>query len=199
VERTHSESITELLGAARAGDEAARDRLWVLVYDELHRMAARHMDAEGAGSELQTTVLVNEAYLRLVGDRDRDWNDRRHFFAAAAQAMRCIRIDEARRRKAGKRGGGRRALPLVPVNLPAEETPDAVDLLTLDEALTRLEQIDPVKAEIVMLRYFIGLTIPETAELLNISERSVDSQWRFARAWLRRELAKGDTRCGNAT
>ncbi len=188
-----SKPITAILDAASRGDEAARERLWSVVYDELHAIARRQLVGERAECTLQTTALVNEAYLRLVGDNDQGWSNRRHFFAAAARAMRCIRIDQARRRRAEKRGGGRRPVDLDVGQIVVDGL-DASELLALDEALDRLEQIDAEKAEIVMLRYFAGLTIVETAEVLGRSPRKVNSQWRFARAWLHRELSTGDSR-----
>lgn len=179
--------ITELLAAVDRGDDAARDRLWRTVYDELHAMARQQMVQEGGANTLQATVLVNEAYVRLVGrDGDGRWQNRRHFFSAAATAMRRIRVDEARRRRASKRGGGRAPGQLA--SDVAAKGIDADELVALDDALQHLEAIEPRRAEIVSLRYFVGLTVDETAELLGLSPRTVDAEWRFTRAWLHREL-----------
>ncbi|MFH1748120.1 MAG: sigma-70 family RNA polymerase sigma factor [Planctomycetota bacterium] len=179
--------ITQLLAAVGQGDAEARDKLWALIYDELHRVAQHQMADEAPGRTLQTTALVNEAYLRLVGGDNVQWANRRHFFAAAAKAMRHIRVDYARKRNSLKRGAGWRA------GLPVEEQGafdrDADEALVIDEALSKLERTDPRKAEVVMLRYFAGLTVDETAEALELSPRTVDSDWRFARVWLKRELS----------
>ena len=183
--------VTQLLAAVGQGDTSAQDRLWALIYDELHSVAQGQLAAEGGGRTLQPTTLVHEAYLRLVGDEDAQWANRRHFFAAAAQAMRRIRIDDARKRNRQKRGGGRR--PGRMVSEPPVFDQDPAEVLAIDEAVSKLEQIDPRKAEVVLLRYFTGLTVAETAEVLGVSPRTVDNEWRFARAWLRRELARGDT------
>ena len=185
-------AITELLDAAGRGSREARERLWAIVYDDLRQMARRCLANDRRGATLQTTMLVNEAYIRLVRKRDRNWANRRHFFAAAARAMRCICIDQARRRKAGKRGGGMLQC-VAQLDLPDGRRMDPDLLLTLDEALTALEDQDPEMAEIVMLRFFVGLTIAETAEVLSVSRRKVDIRWQFARAWLHRELSKGDS------
>ncbi len=200
--------VTQLLGAAGRGDAGALERLWSLVYDELHRVAKHQMAGERPGRTLQTTVLVNEAYLRLVGNQNVQWNNRRHFFGAAAKAMRQIRVDDARRRNRIKRGGGgvgteaRRhggtedgARPGGPkaAALPVEDVAvfdqDPVEVLAVDEALRKLEQTDPRKAEVVMLRYFAGLNREEIAQALEVSASAVDKDWRFARTWLYRELS----------
>lgn len=198
--------VTELLAAAGRGDGGAHERLWALVYDELHRVARRQMADEAPGHTLQTTALVNEAYLRLIGDVDVQWANRRHFFAAAAKAMRRIRIDDARRRGRLKRGGpqpGNEAsrqqgnkvdasaarAKRVPLDEAVVFDDDPAEVLAVDEALSKLEQKDPRKAEIVQLRYFAGLTVDETADALGISPRTVDREWVFARAWLKRNLS----------
>ena len=183
--------ITLLLGAAAQGDTAARDRLWSTVYDEIHRLARIQLGREGPGCSLQTTSLVNEAYLRLIGDGQVEWASRRHFFGAAARAMRRILVDDAYRRGRLKRGGDRMREPLL--DEPPASGDDPIRLLAISEALEKLEQADPARAEVVMMRYFAGLSIDETAAALNVSPRTVDAGWRFARAWLRRELSKGDT------
>jgi len=185
-----SERVTQLLAAAEAGDDDARERLWALVYDELHAMARGLMARERGRVTLQTTVLVNEAYMRLVGGGPVRWLGRRHFFAAAAEAMRRICVDYARKRGSLKRGGGRRAVPLLESD--RVEHCDPTDWLALDEALAWLDARDPRKAKIVMLRYFAGLSIDETAEVLGVSPRLVDKEWRFARAWLHRRLSGED-------
>ena len=188
-------AITQLLAAADGGDRAARERLWALVYDELRRIAQRQMAREGAGHTLQTTALINEAYLRLVGDEGMRCENRRHFFAAAANAMRRICIDYARRRESLKRGGSADREPLL--EDPVLSQCDPAELLAVDEALHKLQHEDPRKAEVVMLRYFGGLAIDETAHALELAPRTVDSDWRFARVWLYRELTKGDTTAGS--
>lgn len=184
-------SVTQLLDAVGRGDRHAHDRLWALVYDELHAIAQRQMAGEADGRTLQTTALIHEAYIRLVGDGSPKWANRRHFFAAAAKAMRLIRTDGARKSSRLKRGGGRRREPLDDAHAAFVEDP--ATLLAVDEVLTRLEQRDPRKAEVVMLRYFAGLTIDETADALGLSPKTVDNEWRIARAWLYGELSKGDT------
>lgn len=183
--------VTQLLEAVGRGEADAQEKLWAVIYDDLHRVAQCQMADEAPGRTLQATALVHEAYLRLVGDGDRQWVNRKHFFAAAARAMRRIRIDDARRRKSLKRGGGDRARPLQ--HDPAQDGQNLDELLAVDEALAGLEKSDPRKAEIVMLRYFAGLSGDEIAEALGLSPRTVDSEWRFARVWLHRELAKGDS------
>ncbi|MBP7745634.1 MAG: sigma-70 family RNA polymerase sigma factor [Phycisphaerae bacterium] len=180
--------LTRLLAAASVGDQAAQEQLWRAVYDELRRVAHRQMSAEPGGCELQTTVLVHEAYLRLVGDGHMDWNSAGHFFAAAAQAMRRIRVDYARSSRSAKRGGGRRAVGACDELSAGEENLDAAELLTLDESLQRLEQEAPRAAQVVMLRYFAGLNVDAVARILDVSPRTVELDWWFARAWLRREL-----------
>jgi len=190
--------ITELVDAAAGGDAGAQSGLWSAVYDELHRLARSQLAHESSGCSFQTTSLINEAYLRLMGDGDVSWANRRHFFGAAAQAMRRILVDDARMRGRLKRGGGETPGPL-PDELPGPER-DPVKLLAMSEALEKLEQVDPPRAEIALLRYFAGLSIDETAAALGVSPRTVDTGWRFARAWLHRELSKGDsTWCGRAS
>lgn len=180
--------ITSLLSAVGDGDAGAAEQLWRAVYDELHRVARVRMAREGRGSDLQTTVLVQEAYLRLVGgDGDAMLGNRRHFFAAAANAMRQFLVDDARKRGRVKRGGGRR--PGEIGEAAAALDCDPAEVLALDEALAKLRARDERKAEIVQLRYFAGLSVDETAEMLEISPRLVDKEWRFAKAWLHRELS----------
>lgn len=194
--RQPSKPITELLTATGRGDERARQDLWSLIYDELHRMASQQLRYEPPGQTLQPTSLVNEVYLRLAGDDRVDWAGRRHFYALAAKAMRCIRVDSARRRKRLKRGGGRPVVSLDGspgrrsngVSLACWPDDDPDQTLAVEEALTRLEQIDPRKAELVTLRFHGGLTREQIAETLGIAPRTVDKEWHFARAWLHREL-----------
>jgi RNA polymerase sigma factor (TIGR02999 family) len=189
--------ITRLLEAAAQGEAASANRLWSAVYQELHRLAGAELAREGPGCSLQATSLVNEAYLRLIGDGQVEWDNRRHFFAAAAKAMRRILVDDACRRGRLKRGGGQTPDSLL--EEPAAPQEDPAKVLAIDEALQKLEQVDPPRAEIVMLRYFAGLGIDETAAALGVSPRTVDTGWRFAKAWLHRELSKGDsTWCGRA-
>jgi RNA polymerase sigma factor (TIGR02999 family) len=163
-----------------------------LVYDELRRLAAQRLSREVPGQTLQATALVHEAYLRLVGaDPDRPWDGRGHFFAAAAEAMRRILVDNARRRHRVKRGGNRARVPLEQAEPTAPETDD--DLLALDEALERLASKDPIKAELVQLRVFAGLTVVQAAEVLGLSTTTADRYWAFDRAWLRVEIAGHDS------
>ena len=187
---------TEILNAAARGDLQAAEQLLPLVYAELQKLAAARLAQEKPGQTLQATALVHEAYLRLVGGQEpgvgdqqsEQWNNRGHFFAAAAEAMRRILVDQARRREAQKRGGHMQRHDLDEVQIAAPEP--AVDLLALDEALTRFERFDPNKAELVRLRYFAGLTIPQAAEALGISATTADRYWAYARAWLHAELSR---------
>ncbi len=184
--------ITKLLNAAGNGDEDAAAELVPLVYGELHRIARARMAALRPGTTLQPTALIHEAYLRLVGDDKPGWNSRAHFFGAAAQAMRQILVDQARRKASLKRGGGRRRLDLD--NVEPAVAPPSVDILALDEALERLERDDPRKARIVMLRYFAGMTTEETAAALDISVPTVEREWRFTRTLLHLRLAEDHAR-----
>jgi RNA polymerase sigma factor (TIGR02999 family) len=182
--------VTRILSAIEKGDPHAAAQLLPLVYDELRRLAAQKLAQEKPGQTLQATALVHEAYVRLVGaGDDRRWDDRRHFFAAAASAMRRILIDNARRKRSGKHGGGRRRRDLDADALVAPEAD--VDLLALDAALRRLAEHDPLKARLVELRYFAGLTGDQAAAVLGISASSADRHWVFTRAWLRREFGCG--------
>jgi RNA polymerase sigma factor (TIGR02999 family) len=185
--------ITQLLSAAQGGESRAAAELLPLLYEELRRLASAHMAREPSGSTLQPTALVHEAYLRLLGDSEVRWRDRGHFFAAAALAMRRILVDRARERASLKRGGdvaraGGDAVGEVAAPDGTDAT-DPIDLLALDSALDRLNAHDPRQAEVVMLRYFAGLTIEQTAQALALSTGTVKNEWTFARAWLRRELA----------
>ncbi|NOT01406.1 MAG: sigma-70 family RNA polymerase sigma factor [Phycisphaerales bacterium] len=187
-EPTH-QPITELLDAVGAGDEGARRELWAVVYSELRRMAGGQMGRDAAGRTLQPTTLVHECYFRLFPDGKGQFANRRHFFAAAANAMRRIRIDDARHRKRLKRDGRRRVE--LDADTPAGAERDPATELAVDEALGKLERIDPRKAEIVTMRFFADMTINEIAAVLEVSPRTVDNEWRFARAWLHRELGEG--------
>jgi len=178
---------SRLIDAIDKGDPHAARQLLPLVYDELRKLAAQRIAQEQPGQTLQATALVHEAYLRLTDDDDSvQWNSRGHFFAAAAEAMRRILVEGARRRNRIKRGGGIERETLDTSQLVAPEVSD--DLLELDAALDKLAREDPQSAELVKLRYFVGLTIPQAAEILSISPRKADFIWSFARAWLRREL-----------
>ncbi|HNQ24279.1 MAG TPA: sigma-70 family RNA polymerase sigma factor [Phycisphaerae bacterium] len=196
-----SNRLTQLLAAVGEGDEAARQRLWGIVYDELHRLAHAQMGRELSGHTLQTTALVNEAYLRLTGGKEPSWTHRGHFFTAAAEAMRRICVDYARKRKAAKRGRGREPARLdgEPGRLdcePAWLDRDPAEVLDVHDALTRLEAAAPRPAQVVKLRYFAGLSGDEIAAILEVSPRMVDFDWQFARTWLHHELSKGDTDVG---
>jgi len=182
--------VTDLLSAIDRGDPRAARELFPLVYDELRQLAAAKLAREPAGHTLQPTALVHEAYLRLVeGDPVQQFNGRGHFFGAASEAMRRILVDVARRKKAGKRGGGRARLDLDDLAPAADGRAD--DLLALDEALTALATTDTQAAQLVQLRYFGGLSIKEAAAVLGVSPRTADSLWAYARAWLLDKL-EGD-------
>lgn len=178
---------TRLLAAIDQGDSHATAALFPLVYEELKKLAATRLAHEKPGQTLQATALVHEAYLRLVdSDKAQQWNSRGHFFGAAAEAMRRILVENARRKVRSKHGGGRVREELESSQIVAPEVPE--DLIALDEALQRLAEHDPQSAELVKLRYFAGLTIPQVAEILGVSPRKADFIWSFARAWLRREI-----------
>ena len=180
--------VTQILSAIVRGDAEAADRLLPLVYDELRKLAVQRMAQEKPGQTLQATALVHEAYLRLV-DREQaqQWDSRGHFFAAAAESMRRILVEKARRKSRVKHGGELARQELDHVQIEAAEIHE--DLIALDEALNRLREVDAQAVELVHLRYFVGLSIPDAAELLGISPRTADRLWAFARAWLRREIA----------
>ena len=184
--------VTQILGAIASGDRLASEQLLPLVYDELRKLARSQMEQEPAGLTLQPTALVHEAYLRLVGDSsgsDAKWDSRGHFFAAAALAMRRILVERARRHGRLKRGGDRRREILT--DELASFEPVGVDMVALDEALTKLEQQNPRVSQVVMLRYFAGLGVEDTAAALGIGPTTVKSEWNYARAWLHREMAGG--------
>ena len=174
--------ITRILQSVERGDARAAEELLPLVYDELRRLAAYKMSLQPPGQTLQATALVHEAYLRLLGNEDKRWEDRRHFFCAAAEAMRHILIDRARRRFRARHGEGGEAVPLDAVEITAPAKDEIV--LQIDEALEELTKISTEQAEIVKLRFFAGFTEPEIAEILHLSERSVQRQWSYAKAWL---------------
>ncbi len=179
--------VTRLLSAIEDGDQAAAEELLPVVYQELRRLAAAKLAREKSGHSLQPTLLVHEAYLRLAGgDQPQQWNGSGHFFAAAAEAMRRILIENARRKRAQKHGGQMQRVGLELAGLTTEEPGE--DLLALDEALIQLEEQWPEKAKLVKLRYFAGLTIPEASQALKISTATAERHWRFARAWLHAKL-----------
>jgi len=185
-----SVEVTQLLKAWSGGDAAALDQLTPKVYVELHRMAGKYMRNERAGNTLQTTALVNEVYMRLVDAVKVNWQDRAHFFAVSATMMRRILVDRARARGSAKRGG-----PMAKVNL--DDAPEVAggkrdrEIVAIDEALEELAQMDPRKARVIELRFFGGLSVEETAEVLKISAQSVMRDWKLAKAWLTRELSGG--------
>jgi RNA polymerase sigma factor (TIGR02999 family) len=188
--------VTQILIAIEQGDTNAAGQLLPLVYDELRRLAAQKLAQEKPGQTLQATALVHEAYLRLVDtDKAQQWNSRGHFFAAAAEAMRRILVEQARRKGRQKRGGDWRRWD-VQLSEPAAEGPD-VDLVAVDEALTELAREHPDKAELVKLRYFAGMTLAEAAAALGISTATADRRWRYARAWLTRRLRPPDAASGS--
>ncbi len=179
--------ITELLRSWGRGDRAAMDRLLLVVYGELHRMAGNYMRGENPGNSLQPTALVHEVYLRLLGAADVGWRDRAHFFAVSAQTMRRILVDAARARAADKRGGG---IVKVDVNQSIDGfAENSRELIALDEALDALAQFDARKAKVIEMRFFGGLSVEETAEVLKISPQSVKRDWKLARAWLMQQMA----------
>lgn len=182
------ENITHLLNQWSDGDERALDRLTPLVYEELRQQAARYLRREHRAHTMQTTALINEAYLRLIDAKEVRWQGRAHFFAIAANLMRRILVDHARRRAAEKRGAAQIHITLDRIVAPAKQS-DA-DVLAIDEALTKLAAIDRQQAEIVELRFFSGLSVEETAAALGISARTVKRDWSVARAWLRREIGE---------
>jgi RNA polymerase sigma factor (TIGR02999 family) len=183
-----SHEVSQLLHAWGEGDSSALDRLMSLVYDELRRMARRHIARQAPGHMLQTTALVHEAYLKLVDLKDVRWQDRAHFFAVAAKAMRHILVDYARSRHAAKRGGRFRIVSLDEAAAICEDR--AAEVVALDDALKGLAALDPRKCQVVELRYFGGLSVADTAEVLGVSPETVARDWRLARTWLLRELSR---------
>ena len=183
---TSPEEITQLLLSWSDGDEAALERLAPLVHAELYRLARRYMSQEKPGHTLQATALVNEAYLRLIDWKNVRWQNRAHFFGVSAQLMRRILVDHARSRKYEKRGGGAIKVSLEEAAIVSREQP--ADFVALDDALNELAEVDPRKSRIVELRFFGGLSVEETAEVLKVSPRTVMREWSLAQAWLYREL-----------
>jgi RNA polymerase sigma factor (TIGR02999 family) len=183
--------VTRILEQIGSGDPSAAEQLLPLVYDELRKLAAARLAHEAPGQTLQATALVHEAYLRLVDvEKVQHWNSRGHFFGAAAEAMRRIVIEWARARKAAKAGGGQQRVPLDGLQVASPEP--QWELLAIDAALEQLERIDPLAGEIVKLRYFVGMTIPDAAAALGVSPSTVDRQWAWARAWLHAKLLEGE-------
>jgi RNA polymerase sigma factor (TIGR02999 family) len=182
--------VTRIVSAIGGGDPRSAEQLLPLVYDELRRLAAQRMSSEPRGHTMQATALVHEAYLRLVGNgQGEHWNSRGHFFAAAAEAMRRILVDVARHKRSSKAGGDRDRLGLSGMDLAiTSPAVDSLDMLALDEALHKLESLDPRKAQLVKLRFFAGLTIEQAAQALAISTSTADNDWVYARCWLRLEL-----------
>ncbi len=182
--------VTRILSAVEQGDPHAAEQLLPLVYDELRKLAADKMAHEAPGQTLQATALVHDAYLRLVGvDKAQHWNGRGHFFAAAAEAMRRILVDNVRRKRSRKRGGELVRHDLDALEIAIPEIPE--DVVALDEALNKLAATDKTAAELVQLRFFAGLAVPEVAQLLGISPRTADRLWAYARAWLHQEIQGG--------
>lgn len=180
--------VTQLLNAAERGEATAAEELLPLVYEELRKLAAAKMAHERPGQTLQPTALVHEAWMRLVGEPDQSWQNRRHFFSAAAEAMRRILIERARRRMRQKHGGSLRRVNLEDIDLAA--TTDDQSLVLVNESLERFQQVDPVGAELIRLRFFAGLTNVAAAELLDLPERSAKRVWAYARAWLYEDIRK---------
>ena len=186
--KTQPHQITELLAEWRDGNQSALDELYPLVYDELHRLARRYMSRERKGHTLQTTALINEAYVRLVDQKNVQWANRSHFFAISAQIMRRILIDHARRYGYAKRGGGAKQVSLEEVAAIMPE--QGRELIRLDEALKSLAERDPRRSQVVELRYFGGLNNEEIAGVLNVSQNTVTRDWNMARAWLYQQLSE---------
>jgi RNA polymerase sigma factor (TIGR02999 family) len=184
---SRAESVTQLLNEWSGGGKEAGERLLAAVYSELHRTARRYMYRERPGHTLQATALVNEAYLRLI-DQDTAWRNRAHFYSIAAQLMRRIMVDHARTRRAAKRGGDQCRITID--DIAAITGDSGVDLLDLERCLTALAELDPRQAHVVELRFFGGLTIAETAEVIGVSHTIIEREWSLARAWLRRELER---------
>jgi len=182
--------VTRILNAIERGDAGATDELLPLVYEELRLLAAQRLSHESPGQTLQATALVHEAYIRLVGGEAHDWDSRGHFFAAAAEAMRRILVENARRKRSTKRGGHLHRVELDERDLVIENSPD--DLLALDEALETLAREDPATAEVVKLRYFAGLSLAQVAQIVGVSERTAARSWAYGRAWLLWAITRSD-------
>ena len=186
-----TEEVTQLLLAWREGDEAALEKLLPLVYDELHRLAARYMRRESPGHTLQTSALVNEAFIRLIDQQQVQWQNRAHFFGIAAQLMRRILLDHARGQARGKRGGGVHRVSFDEGAIVSEQR--AAELIALDDALNALAAFDSRKSRIVELRFFGGLSNEEVTEVMGMSLRTVEREWRKAKAWLHHAISEGET------
>jgi RNA polymerase sigma factor (TIGR02999 family) len=184
--------VTRILAAIERGDVRAVDELFPLVYQELRQLAAVRLSKELPGQTLQATALVHEAYLRLVGSENQNWTSRSHFFAAAAEAMRRILIDNARRKKSLKHGGGHQRIDLNEAVVASDDKTSSDDLIALDEALKKLSEKDKISADLIKLRFFAGLTMEQAANILGIPRRTADRNWAYARAWLYKEISKGD-------
>jgi RNA polymerase sigma factor (TIGR02999 family) len=185
--------VTRVLSAIEGGDPHAAEQLLPLVYDELRKLAAQKLAQEKPGQTLEATALVHEAYLRLADkEKVQHWNSRRHFFAAAAEAMRRILVEKARHKKRRKHGGGLARQEAILEDLPIAATRDPLETLAVHEALDHLAQKSPRKAELVKLRYFLGCTIPEAAQILGIAPSTAEEDWTYAKAWLRRHLGRED-------
>jgi RNA polymerase sigma factor (TIGR02999 family) len=184
-----AENITDLLVSYSRGDKESLDKLMPIVYDELRRQAARYLRRELPGHTLQTTALIHEAYVRLVDQRNVQWQNRAHFFGIAAQMMRRILVDHARTKKRAKRGGSHIKVSLDDANIAVRS--QDLDVVAVDEALSRLAKIDEQQSRVVELRFFSGLTVEETAEVIHISPATVKRDWSMAKAWLHRELSGG--------
>ena len=182
--------VTRILVAIEQGDAKAADELLPLVYEELRRLANRKMSREQPGQTLQATALVHEAYIRLIGPENQQWSSRTHFFAAAAESMRRILIENARRKQRQKHGGGQHRVDLDDADITIDDP--STNIIALDEALNKLAEEDKVVAELVKLRYFAGLTLEQAANMLGVSRRTADRYWAYARAWLYQEINKAD-------
>ena len=180
--------VTRILNAIAQGDAKATDRLLPLVYEELRLLAAQKLSRERPGQTLQATALVHEAYLRLVGAEDQSWDNKGHFFKAAAEAMRRILIENARRKRTNKRGGDQRRISLSETMLTGKDPAALEEIIALDEAMEKLEKKDKLKADLIKLRFYAGLTIEQSAKSLGISLTSAKAHWAYARAWLLREV-----------
>lgn len=184
--------VTRILAAIEQGDLCAAEQLLPLVYQELRQLAAQRLSKESPGQTLQATALVHEAYLRLVGSKNQNWSGRGHFFSAAAEAMRRILIENARRKKSLRHGGDRKRVDFDEAILAKDSNTAADDLIALDEALKKLSEKDKVSADLIKLRFFAGLTMEQAANILEIRRRTADRNWAYARAWLYKEISKGD-------
>jgi RNA polymerase sigma factor (TIGR02999 family) len=184
-----SSNVTQMLHDWSHGDREVLDKLVPVVYEELRRQAARYLKRERPGHTLQTTALIHEAYIRLIDQKNVHWQNRAHFYAISAKLMRRILVDHARSRQAAKRGGSDIKLPLEEAMITPEGR--EVDIVALDEALERLAAIDPQQSRVVELKFFSGMSVEETAEVLGVSTRTVKRDWNVAKAWLRREISEG--------